>query len=73
MAGPQGVYQAGAVVDLPDEQAREIVSAGYAVAIDVEVAESEPVETAESRDGSLAAAKAAAKAKAEAEAKAVKE
>jgi hypothetical protein len=47
MAGPAGVGQAGAVVEMPDAQARAMVAAGYADAVDAPApAAVAPVETA---------------------------
>ena len=32
-AGPGGIWPPGSIVDLPDEQARQFVAGGYAVAV----------------------------------------
>ncbi len=33
MAGPEGVYQAGDIADLPDNRANYLISAGYAAKV----------------------------------------
>ncbi len=46
MAGPQGAYDAGQIVDMPEVQAKELISGGYAVACDMPVKKAMVMETA---------------------------
>ena len=48
-AGPDGVWQPGAVVDLPEGQAMELVAGGYAEAAEKAAKAPAPVETTEGR------------------------
>lgn len=41
-AGPAGVFPAGSVVDLPDQQARQLIASGQAEAVDAPVPNPEP-------------------------------
>lgn len=57
MAGPQGTFAAGAVVDLEDAQARDLITGGYAVPVQtgkVETATVEKREKAVNRRGKAA-------------------
>lgn len=47
MAGPAGNYPAGAIVDLPDKQAAQLIEGGYAVRVTVGIDLSKSAEKTE--------------------------
>lgn len=62
MAGPSGNHFAGSVVDLAEDQARDLIAGGYAVEIVQETAAETPQETATDQAQETAAEDAGEKA-----------
>lgn len=46
MAGPDGTYNAGQIVDMTEAQAKELIQGGYAVACEMPVKKAVVIETA---------------------------
>lgn len=46
MAGPDGTYNAGQIIDMPEVQAKELIDRGYAVVCEMPVKKAVVMETA---------------------------
>ncbi len=46
MAGPDGTYNAGQIIDMTEAQAKELIQGGYAVACEMPVKKAVVIETA---------------------------